>query len=492
MSSENNLDIEETLTCILQNIEKIDKIFHQQKRQESAIIVVGETREGKTTLLNYLTGISLSSKKNGRFGEFEIHGVDSLNNVTISNGSISQTSLPYNRGEYWDCPGFGDTRGSVQEIINAYSIYKLIKSTKKLKVLAVISENTILEPSEKKLLNFIQNLGEIFNNKKDLVEGLCLVVTRKRSLDLIKIREGLRELLEERDGKEGFSSSQRNILKFLSFDRSQIAFFDAPYEEGPISDKDKSEILNCVEKITYIKNLEPGISIGSDAKSFIKNLIEKFYNDIEEFISKKFDSKFLNYIKDLIDNHDDTVKKLREHLNGLIEELKKISDAKDLQIFENNLDQILSIVKLINNSDLEYELSKSISQLKFFKQVKPETLNIQGNTKSWYYVIKKFINIINFIKSEPKPKINNNKLILEGIIIGIEDIAKEISSSIFEINMYSLNSIFIDEDINAPGVTLTLISPQVRVVGKKRKINLKGKPGLPHNAEKANDGRNHQ
>ncbi|CAG8677441.1 7178_t:CDS:1, partial [Gigaspora rosea] len=392
--------------------------------------------------------------------------------------------------EYWDCPGFGDTRGPNQEIINAYSIYTLIKNTEKLKVLIVVSEVTIIEKSKKKLLSLIQNLGETFKNNNNLIEGLCLVVTQCKNLKLERMRNGLLKILEELDGKEGFSSSQRYILNFLSSDRSQIAFFNAPQEEGPIPDTDKSKILNCIEKITYINNLDPSISIGSYAKSFIRNLIEMLYNDIEEFISQKFDSAFLNFIKDLIDHHDDTVEKLREHLNGLIEELKKISDVEDLQTFENNLDQILSIVKLLNKNDLEYELSKKISQLKFIKLVKPEEPNIQGNTKSWYHVITKLIKIIDHLKSEPTPEsnINEQKLTFKGIIIGTKDIVEKITSKISEINVYSLNSIFIDEDINAPGINLTFISPQLRVVGKKKKINLKGNPGPPHDAEKANDG----
>ncbi|CAG8658955.1 3457_t:CDS:10 [Gigaspora margarita] len=363
MSSENNLDIEKTLTCILQNIKEIDVRIPQQ---ESATIVVGKTRERKTTSLNYLTGISLSSKESNGFGGFEIYVVDSLNNADINNGSTSQTSLPYNRGKYWDCPGFGDICGPVH--------------TEKLKVLVVVSEATISETSKEKLLNLIQQMENM--------------------------RNGLLKILKEREGKEGFSSSQRNILEFLSSDRSQIAFFDAPQEEGPISDEDKSEILNCIEKITYIKNLEPSISIGSYAKSFIRNLIEKFYNDMDEFISQKFDSAFLNHIKDLIDHHDDTVENF---------------------------------------------------PIKFIKQVKPETLNIQGNTKSWYHVITKLIKIIDHLKSEPTPESNNN-------------------------------DIFIDEDIKAPGIILILISPQLRVVGEKREINLKGNPGPSHYAEKANDG----
>ncbi|CAG8768956.1 25424_t:CDS:1, partial [Gigaspora rosea] len=40
MSSENNPDIEKTLTCIQQNINEIDKKIPQHPQQESAIIVV--------------------------------------------------------------------------------------------------------------------------------------------------------------------------------------------------------------------------------------------------------------------------------------------------------------------------------------------------------------------------------------------------------------------------------------------------------------------
>ncbi|KAF0427133.1 50S ribosome-binding GTPase family protein [Gigaspora margarita] len=454
MSSENNLDIEKTLTCILQNIKEIDIRIPQQ---ESAIIVVGETREGKTTLLNYLTGISLFSKKRNGFGGFEIYVVNSLNNADINNGSTSQTSLPYNKGKYWDCPSFGNTRGPVQEIINTYSVYTLIKSAKKLKVLVVVSEATISEMSKKKLLNLIQKLGETFKNNINLVEGLCLVVTQCKDPKLGNMRNGLLKILKEREGKEGFNSSQRNILNFLFSDRSQIAFSDAPQEEGPISDENKSEILNCLEKITYIQNLEPSISIGTDAKSFIKNLIEKLYNDIDEFISQKFDSALLNYVKDLIDHHDDTVEKLREHLNRLIEELKKISDVEDLQTFENNLDQILSIVKLFKKMILKVNFQKNIG----------------------------------YLKSEPtlKSNINKQELTFKGMIIGTKDIVKKLTGKIFEINVYGLNSIFIDEDEKAPGVILTLISPQLRVVGEKREISLKD--NLDVNDEKqASDGIN--
>ncbi|CAG8751876.1 1777_t:CDS:1, partial [Racocetra fulgida] len=494
MSSKNQFNIEKIEPQILQDINEIDARI---SRQENSIIIIGETREGKTTLFNYLVGNSLFSKKNVNNDEFDIYsGVktyigDSLNNIEIKNGSISQTSLPLNQGEYWDCPGFGDSRGDEQNIINAYSIYMLTKNIEKLKVLVVVSENTIIERSKTKFLNLIQYLGEIFKNNNDLVKGLCLVVTQSEKLDLKKVRNRLRGILIERGRLESFSLSQRKILGFLSSDRSQIAFFNAPREEGLISDKDKYEILDCIKKISYIENLEPSFSLRPEAVHFIKDLIEVLYNDIEVFMSKKFYSALRNYVENLIDNHNDTFKKLRESLNELVTKVNAIiSDTKNPQEFEDKLRQVLSIIELLRKEDLKDELQKKISQLNLIKLVKTESISIQGNTSSWYHLINELINAIRSLMSEPTINCEGNILTFKGAIIGTEDIAETISHKDYkEINVYSLNTIFIDKDIEASGAFLTFISPQLRVVGK-RTINLKGKAGPPHNPGKAKNGTN--
>ncbi|KAF0530318.1 50S ribosome-binding GTPase [Gigaspora margarita] len=125
-----------------QEIEEIQHHFNEINerisQQEKAIIIIGDTGEGKSTLLNYLTGVPLFSRDDD-FGDYIIY-TETSDGIDINDRSISQTTLPLCRGIYWDCPGFGDTRGPVQNIINAYSIYKLVKNTKKLKVVVVASE----------------------------------------------------------------------------------------------------------------------------------------------------------------------------------------------------------------------------------------------------------------------------------------------------------------------------------------------------------------
>ncbi|CAG8506914.1 7934_t:CDS:1 [Cetraspora pellucida] len=477
---------------LIRNDQEIEEILHsfneineRISQQENAIIIIGKTGEGKSTLLGYLTGIPLFSKED-EFGDYIIKS-DNSNGIIISDSAVSQTSLPICREVYWDCPGFEDTGGPVQNIVNAYSIYKLVKSVKKLKILLVISESTIKDTRKIEFLNIINYLGETFKNIDELVQGLCLVITKSDKLDTRKVSNCFHRILEEYDNQESFSQSKRKILNFLSSSESQIVFFNAPHQKDQkISDTDKILILESIEKISYLENLEPSILLDDKSKLYINDLVERFYGDINNYIEQKFYPAIQNYFRTLIDTHLGTVKELRNSLIDFSDKFKNIHNNPEK--FEENLQQIFFIVELMKRNDLNEELSKKISLLNFFKLVKPESLEIKGNTSSWYNHISELIKEIDMLTSFPKVHNQGHLLTLEGIIIGTEDINNAMNDQkLSEINVFSLNSLFIDEDIIAPGINLTIISPQWRVVGK-RIINLKGNPGPPHPSSKAKDG----
>ncbi|CAH1764903.1 15193_t:CDS:2 [Entrophospora sp. SA101] len=455
---------------IYQHINKINEKIPLQ--QEEMVIIIGDTGEWKSSLLNYLAEVPLFVKKGKGFGRFVIYAENPLGDSEITDGCVSKTSLPSGWKEYWVCPGFGDTRGEVQDIVNAYSIYKLIKSAKKIKVLVTVSETTITGSRSRSFLNLIHNVGETFKNTDEdkLVQGLCLVVTKNETLNLKKMRNGLLEILEEQDDQENFSLTQKKILGSLSSPESQIVFFNAPTGEGLISGEGRSQILEGIKKISYLEKPEPSISIPAESKYLIKNLADKLNNDIENFIKHKF---YPGILGKLIDNHSGTVKELRESqsLKYFCDQLNKISNEP--QQFENNLCQISSITKLFQRKELEEEFDKKILQLKFIKLIKPESLEIKDNTS---------------MLTSPEKYQQGHKLIFKGLIVGAEDINDAMKGQeLSEVNVYSLNSLFIDEDIIAPGVNLTLMSPNWYVVGK-RKISLKGKPGTWHQLSKAVDG----
>ncbi|GBC08661.1 hypothetical protein RclHR1_00830012 [Rhizophagus clarus] len=469
---------------IYQLINQVDAKIPSQ--QENAIVIIGDTGEGKSALLNYLAEVPLFSKADEGFDEFVINTDSAVEGMEIGDGCVAKTSLPSSWMEFWDCPGFGDTRGSVQDIVNAFSIYKLIKSAKKVKVLVIVSENTIKGSRRKSFLNLIRNVGETFKNTDELIYGLCLVVTKNESLNLEKMRKGLHKILKEQDDQENFNISQRKILDFLSSPKSQIVFFNAPQKEGLISDEDRSLILEGLNKISYLENPEPSISISPESKNLISSLSEKLNDDIENFISLKFCPEILVYIGKLIEYHSDTIDELRSLLKQLSDQLENISDEPSQ--FENNLYQIFLTTKMLQNEELKDKFYKKIFQLDFIKLIKPESLKIRSNTSSWYRFILESLRNLNILISLPEKDIQGRKLTLKGLMIGIKDLNTAMKDqNLSEINIYSLKYLFIDEDVIAPGINLTLISPRMSVIGK-RIINLKGNPGPQHQPSKASDG----
>ena len=62
------------------------------------------------------------------------------------------------------------------------------------------------------------------------------------------------------------------ILDFLSSPKSQIVFFNAPQEEGLISDEDRFLILEGINEISYLEKPEPSISITPESKNLIRSL----------------------------------------------------------------------------------------------------------------------------------------------------------------------------------------------------------------------------
>jgi len=117
-------------------------------KEKEAVIVVGDTGEGKSTLINYIAQNNLYAEKKGYPPKYIINTDNQLGDIKIGNTSISETTVP-NRWidkdgvSYWDCPGFGDTKGVVQDVANGFYIKKLFDNIENVKVVVVVSEETI-------------------------------------------------------------------------------------------------------------------------------------------------------------------------------------------------------------------------------------------------------------------------------------------------------------------------------------------------------------
>lgn len=70
---------------------------------------------------------------------------------------------------FCDCPGFNDSRGVCIDIYNSYIVSKIFKKSKKLKIILVITEDSLNEGAYN-LINPLNRLSETISNDDDFDE----------------------------------------------------------------------------------------------------------------------------------------------------------------------------------------------------------------------------------------------------------------------------------------------------------------------------------
>ena len=146
---------------------------------KTIVMILGITGEGKSSLAGCLTqkDIIVDIGKGKR---------PILKGNGIQSGLQSGTRVPqiiYDERSkilYCDCPGFEDTEGYHQEIINAFIIDYLFKinSNNRFKILLVVSSYSIEANRGNMVSKSFQHMMEMFPNPHDLEQGLGLVISK--------------------------------------------------------------------------------------------------------------------------------------------------------------------------------------------------------------------------------------------------------------------------------------------------------------------------
>ncbi len=439
-----NNDIEKVLTVgtIQHRIELGNEVI--TNTNDKAIIVIGRTGAGKSTLVNYLTNpesleVVLLKDEENPFDEGEL--VIGLKNqykdnaLKIGHTKDSKTAIPdkwsNNHTTYWDCPGFEDTNGPLQEIPNAFYLKKIFDSAKEVKLILAIDYNDLKNSRAKDIKKLTDTLGDLLctDSLIDVIKGLSLVVTKvDAGVSLMSIKGEIIKMLkancfrEYSVGKEVLASlilpqgNQKALdlisnlfqanpevkprLEKLLIHNDKIAIFKKAASEGDLLQLvdgnllcENTPILNIITRSDWINQPKVNISISADSKLYVKTLADQAISKIAEAIKiKKLDSK--------PDAESEEKKISLEIIDNLIKELylakttaKKIDDSSDISIpqIEQNLEILVGCISVIKDIEeiisaalLNYDIGtdstkqKIISNLKcleFFKQLDPTNIN---------------------------------------------------------------------------------------------------------------------
>lgn len=303
--------------------ERMDDLNKTSSIQNKAIMVLGMTGTGKSTLVNYLNGLSLvCAKKNMRWVLELENDNSSFSNefAKIGNNVHSQTFLPAGytpQGKdftYIDNPGFKDTNGLPIEILNGYFREKITLNVNDLKFLLLLTDNDLrngkgneFRESIKAFSNFIGAFDYDFNGlgPDDLSKSIGLVITKvdndgETDHEVRKFFVGkLSEILLDEENNKKLSVKEYFVFSKI-IENLQIEIFSNPKKVGPIGFHQKVAIDELIARIKYVKKakLNIRVKISEVYKSELRqythyhfDLFEKNFNQIIFKAIQDFDNK---------------------------------------------------------------------------------------------------------------------------------------------------------------------------------------------------------
>lgn len=168
------------------DLPKLKQLIHNgmtaiplDQENKQAVIVIGDTGVGKSTILNFLSGTDLIVKFDGLKPTLDNAGAT---NVKIGHEKYSQTSIPtklvIDKIAFYDCPGFKDNKGEEYEISNSFFVQRLLDIYQRVKLVLIIDESHISEARADKLPKLVKNLHKSFKTFDDIKDGVVMIINR--------------------------------------------------------------------------------------------------------------------------------------------------------------------------------------------------------------------------------------------------------------------------------------------------------------------------
>lgn len=306
------------------------------------VLVLGTTGSGKSTLVHGLSGKKLTAEEG--IGSYKINVVGGvLPGFTIGHHLDSATTIPvswYDRTSnlvYWDCPGFMDSRGERQEIINAFAVDQLFTSPSRIGILLAIQESDFEGARGMEVIKRFNKIISLIPNQEQLKRSLSLVVTKKIDARFTS-HEKLMGLLERSKKAKDVSQIEKaiDLLAFVVENPDRIFTFPEPRGKGEYNDfSDRRKLIDHLGGASII-NPEHAFQLDDNVKILMFEMMNKFAN-VPSMIFELEDAMHLDY---------------------------RGKDLSCLKAWKKFADILLTKLHSVNSSDkLSSEIAKSLPSL---------------------------------------------------------------------------------------------------------------------------------
>ncbi|MBF0207427.1 MAG: hypothetical protein HQK53_11115 [Oligoflexia bacterium] len=476
-------------------------LSHQGVGTNRRVVVLGQTGNGKSTLINFLAGRNLTME------EIEGEGVARRNLVVdnplpgfaFSHDINVGTRLPAawfyqspgdgvnvdvsNNAVFWDCPGFGDTRGSIDQISNAFAINKILKYPSsdglplQIKIVLVISEELITERAEI-FLGLLDRLTKLIPDYQQLQRSLVLVFSKHRQENDVRqqvieisaqVSAGAGEAAVGEGGQRVAVTPQTTaLLRYIAAHANErIALFPMPEEveleqPGPFRHDDiREEILQKIAAASYMAEPESRISIEPEARELARNFANSINADITNMLRDNATNEIIEHFKTVIGQHHTTITPLREGFSRDSSRLRPSHLHLNPGRLFATLNELLD--SFIPNEQVKSRVRKTIGLLTFLR-----SLNIDVNyaTENWMQTFNVVAAKATGLSRAPTVEVvaEDGLLKISGYLVSMGDVVSAVrlhpeismSPTFRRIEVAAFNTFIFDMDASFPGVSLSM------------------------------------
>ncbi len=371
--------------------------------KKERVVLLGPTGSGKTTLLNYMAERKVLSQRylGHPMGHRILTVENPLDGSLVGHGLASQTTLPFpafSRGDtvYWDTPGFFDSAGPVQDIINAYSVHQLFTTPGHVKIVLTLPED-YFQARMTQFVELLRYLTEVFPLSQ-LQQGLSVVVMRYGRTADVDSRTILETILQDEAKLVlNFTSDVRDLIRYLLDNHEAlVSSFPYPTEDGPYPSDHREAIFESILSANFIVNPIAKPQIRAESRILVNSLVGEVHENIlkcmQDIASQsilfpclaitKSNPKFLENRERIID----ALRKVKKDLQGL-QSLKEDS----FLLFAQKIGKLL-------DPRISNKFSLAFQELQFLMTIKPD---VTPRVEAWGQALKPAIMRIEKFEENP-------------------------------------------------------------------------------------------
>ena len=303
----------------------------------NSTVVIGPSSHGKSTLITYLAGRPLVAEL-GDAGFF-LRAQDPLPNFNIGENHAVGTRIPtlyYDatlNSVYWDCPGFGDPRGSAIDIVNAYGIQEVFRAPSKVKI-AITLRKGDLQGNAMNFAGLLKHITDVFPDSDQLHSCVSLIITNHTPDVNVT---GLLNTIHQNAGNNVYFNEPRvkGLVRFLADNPNRVSVFPYPTAVGPYSTGHRQAILNSIRSSQFVRDIANRVAVSPQAQVHVRELAVRMNNTIRDYIHDTMATSFENLVATRIRNHQRTGRELKADCASYNNQLITVRQDSHLNYLED-------------------------------------------------------------------------------------------------------------------------------------------------------------